>query len=118
MKKLLVLAMVLVLAAPLFAEMSIGGEFDYYLVNGFKSQDAGDRAQFEDNWDKGEIDFKATVGDYSQVRIELEEDGTWNGKKRLADDDTNAKIVRTDGEGNPSFNYFRVITDRRIFPSL
>ena len=111
MKKLLVLAMVLVLAAPMFAEMSIGGEFDYYLVNGFKSQDAGDRDQFVDNWDKGEIDFKATVGDYSQVRIELEEDGTWNGKDRLKDKDTDAGIYRADNEGNPSFNYFRVITD-------
>jgi len=105
--------MVLVLAAPMFAEMSIGGEFDYYLVNGFKSQDAGDRDQFEDLWDKGEVDFKATVGDYSQVRIEIEEDGTWNGKKRLAADDgaDGAQVYRTDGEGNPSFNYFRVITD-------
>ena len=105
--------MVLVLAAPMFAEMSIGGEFDYYLVNGFKSVGAGDADQFKDNWDKGEIDFKASVGDYSQVRIELEEDGTWNGKKRLAADDgaDGAQVYRTDGEGNPSFNYFRVITD-------
>ena len=108
--------MVLVLAAPMFAEMSIGGEFDYYLVNGFKSMDLGDPAQFVDNWDKGEIDFKASVGDYSQVRIELEEDGTWNGSKRMKayDKDTDAElgyVKRTDGEGNPSFNYFRVITD-------
>jgi len=111
MKKLLVLAMVLVLAAPMFAEMSIGGEFDYYLVNGFKSMDAGDPAQFVDNWDKGEVDFKASVGDYSQVRIEIEEDGTWNGRDRLADKVNGDGVGRTDGEGNPSFNYFRVITD-------
>ena len=102
MKKLLVLAMVLVLAAPMFAEMSIGGEFDYYLVNGFEKVGAGDANHFEDNWDKGEIDFKASVGDYSQVRIELEEDGAWN--RGIA-------VGRDDNEGNPSFNYFRVITD-------
>ena len=111
MKKLLVLAMVLVLAAPMFAEMSIGGEFDYYMVNGFKSMEAGDAAQFVDNWDKGEVDFKASVGDYSQVRIEIEEDGTWNGRNRLAVRNTGDGVGRTDGEGNPSFNYFRVITD-------
>lgn len=96
MKKLLVLAMVLVLAAPLFAEMTIGGEFDYYMVNGFDNDEA---ASFADKWDKGEVDFKATVGDYSQVRIELEEDGSWN------------KHEGTNPEGTPSFNYFRVITD-------
>ena len=111
MKKLLVLAMVLVLAAPMFAEMSIGGEFDYYMVNGFKSVDRneGDAEQFVRNWDKGEIDFKASVGDYSQVRIELEEDGAWNredmaGANRMY-------TVRDAHEGSPSFNYFRVITD-------
>ena len=99
MKKLLVLAMVLVLAAPMFAEMSIGGEFDYYMVNGFE-KDGGDNGNsFVDKWDKGEVDFKATVGDYSQVRIELEEDGEWNKSKG------------TFPEGTPSFNYFRVITD-------
>ena len=99
MKKLLVLAMVLVLAAPMFAEMSIGGEFDYYMVNGFE-KDGGDNGNsFVDKWDKGEVDFKATVGDYSQVRIELEEDGSWNRGRGTAP------------EGTPSFNYFRVITD-------
>jgi len=105
MKKLLVLAMVLVLAAPMFAEMSIGGEFDYYMVNGFKSFDPADpedSPSFEDLWDKGEVDFKATVGDYSEVRIELEEDGSW---------DRGIVAGRDDNEGNPSFNYFRVITD-------
>lgn len=99
MKKLLVLAMILVLAAPLFAEMTIGGEFDYYMVNGFKEVGAGDEDSFVDLWDKGEVDFKATVGDYSQVRIELEEDGTWNNRGYDY------------AEGTPSFNYFRVITD-------
>ena len=99
MKKLLVLAMVLVLAAPLFAETTIGGEFDYYFVNGF-DKDGGDNGNsFVDKWDKGEVDFKATVGDYSQVRIELEEDGSWNRGNGTAP------------EGTPSFNYFRVITD-------
>lgn len=100
MKKLLVLAMVLVFAAmPMFAEVSIGGEFDYYMVNGFKAQD-GAEDHFADNWDKGEVDFKATVGDYSKVLIELEEDGSWNkrGEGKYA-------------EGTPSFNYFRVQTD-------
>ena len=96
MKKLLVLAMVLVLAAPMFADVSIGGEFDYYMVNGFDNDNA---ASFADNWDKGEVDFKAGVGDYSQVRIELEEDGSWN------------RHQGTNPEGTPSFNYFRVITD-------
>ncbi len=96
MKKLLVLAMVLVLAAPMFADVSIGGEFDYYMVNGFDNDNG---ASFADNWDKGEVDFKAGVGDYSQVRIELEEDGDWDAKAGTAP------------EGTPSFNYFRVITD-------
>lgn len=109
MKKLLVLAMVLVLAAPMFAEMSIGGEFDYYLVNGFEKEGAGDAAHFERNWDKGEIDFKASVGDYSQVRIELEEDGAWNRQDRTGGN--RMYTVRTAEEGSPSFNYFRVITD-------
>ncbi|MBR0319408.1 MAG: hypothetical protein IJQ86_09060 [Spirochaetia bacterium] len=99
MKKLLVLAMILVLAAPLFAEMTIGGEFDYYMVNGFDSDGGDNGNSFVDNWDKGEVDFKGTIGDYSQIRIELEEDGTWNGS------------AGTRGEGTPSFNYFRVITD-------
>ena len=99
MKKLLVLAMVLVLAAPLFAETTIGGEFDYYMVNGFESDGGDNGNSFVDNWDKGEVDFKSTVGDYSQVRIELEEDGEWNGG------------TGTYPEGTPSFNYFRVITD-------
>ena len=99
MKKLLVLAMVLVLAAPLFAETTIGGEFDYYMVNGFE-KDGGDNGRsFVDNWDKGEVDFKAGVGDYSKVLIELEEDGDWNQK------------AGTYPEGTPSFNYFRVQTD-------
>lgn len=96
MKKLLVLAMVLVLAAPLFADVSIFGELDYYMVNGFDSDNG---ASFADKWDKGEVDFKIGVGDYSQVRIELEEDGEWNGGTGTAP------------EGTPSFNYFRVITD-------
>ena len=96
MKKLLVLAMVLVLAAPMFADVSIGGEFDYYMVNGFDNDNA---ASFEDQWDKGEVDFKIGVGDYSQMRIELEEDGDWNNGRGTAP------------EGTPSFNYFRVITD-------
>lgn len=109
MKKLLVLAMVLVLAAPMFAEMSIGGEFDYYLVNGFESVGAGDDDSFARNWDKGEIDFKASVGDYSQVRIELEEDGAWN-RRDLANGNR-MYTVRDANEGSPSFNYFRVITD-------
>jgi len=96
MKKLLVLAMVLVLAAPLFADVSIFGELDYYMVNGFDSDNA---ASFADKWDKGEVDFKIGVGDYSQVRIELEEDGEWG------------EHTGTSPEGTPSFNYFRVITD-------
>ena len=95
MKKLLVLAMVLVLAAPMFADVSIGGEFDYYMVNGFDNDNA---ASFEDQWDKGEVDFKIGVGDYSQMRIELEDDGNW-------------PAGATGPEGTPSFNYFRVITD-------
>ena len=103
MKKLLVLAMVLVLAAPMFAEMSIGGEFDYYFVNGFESDGGDNGNSFVDLWDKGEVDFKATVGDYTQVRIELEEDGSWNRPSN--------GTVRDGAEGTPSFNYFRVITD-------
>ena len=99
MKKLLVLAMVLVLAAPMFAEMTIGGEFDYYMVNGFESDGGDNGNSFVDKWDKGELDFKATVGDYSKVLVELEEDGSWNDRPG------------TRGEGVPSFNYWRVQTD-------
>ena len=109
MKKLLVLAMVLVLAAPMFAEMSIGGEFDYYMVNGFESDGGDNGNSFVDNWDKGEVDFKAGVGDYSQVRIEIEEDGAWNAGDMK--DGARMYTVRTAAEGSPSFNYFRVITD-------
>jgi hypothetical protein len=99
MKKLLVLAMVLVLAAPMFAEMSIGGEFDYYMVNGF-DKDGGDNGRsFVDKWDKGEVDFNGTIGDYSGIKIEIEEDGEWNARQG------------TYPEGTPSFNYFRVVTD-------
>ena len=99
MKKLLVLAMVLVLAAPLFAEVTIFGEFDYYMVNGFESDGGDNGNSFVDNWDKGEVDFKGGIGDNSQIRIELEEDGDWN------------REAGTYPEGTPSFNYFRVITD-------
>lgn len=99
MKKLLVLAMILVLAMPMFAEVTIFGEFDYYMVNGFE-KDGGDNGNsFVDKWDKGEVDFKGGIGDYSQIRIELEEDGSWNRGRGTAP------------EGTPSFNYFRVITD-------
>ena len=102
--------MVLVLAAPMFAEMSIGGEFDYYMVNGFESDGGDNGNSFVDNWDKGEVDFKATVGDYSQVRIELEEDGAWNRGDRTGAGDR-MYTIRDAAEGSPSFNYFRVITD-------
>ena len=99
MKKLLVLAMILVLAMPMFAEVTIFGEFDYYMVNGFE-KDGGDNGNsFVDKWDKGEVDFKGGIGDFSQIRIELEEDGSWNRGRGTAP------------EGTPSFNYFRVITD-------
>lgn len=91
--------MILVLAMPMFAEVTIFGEFDYYMVNGFE-KDGGDNGNsFVDKWDKGEVDFKGGIGDYSQIRIELEEDGSWNRGRGTAP------------EGTPSFNYFRVITD-------
>lgn len=97
MKKLLVLAMVLVFAAmPVFSELTISGEFDYYMVNGF---DDSDSAEFADKWDKGEVDIKGAIGDYTKMAIEIEEDGSWN------------KSEGTKGEGTPSFNYFRVISD-------
>ncbi len=97
MKKLLVLAMVLIFAAfPAFAEMKISGEFDYYMVNGFDKDNA---ASFEDNLNKLELDFSASVGDYSKMNIELEEDGSWSKGKG------------TYPEGTPSFNYAKIITD-------
>ena len=99
MKKLLVLAMILVLAMPMFAEVTIFGEFDYYMVNGFESDGGDNGNSFVDKWDKGEVDFKGGIGDYSQIRIELEEDNSWNRGRGTAP------------EGTPSFNYFRVITD-------
>ncbi|MCQ2604594.1 MAG: hypothetical protein MJ215_06110 [Spirochaetia bacterium] len=102
MKKLLVLAMVLVFAAmPAFAEMNISGEFDYYMINGF---DKDNGASFADKLDKLELDFAASVGDYSTMKIELEEDGSWNSKA----DNTWAKSPE---EGAPSFNYAKIITD-------
>lgn len=97
MKKLLVLAMVLVFAAmPVFSELTISGEFDYYMVNGF---DESDSAEFKDKWDKGEVDIKGAIGDYTKMAIEIEEDGSWGNSEG------------TKGEGKPSFNYFRVISD-------
>lgn len=93
-----------------FPEFSIGGEFDYYMVNGFKSVGPGDQDQFVDDWYKGEVDFKASAGDYSQVRIEIEEDGSWNlgdktgGGRRMY-------TIRDAAEGTPAINYFRVLTD-------
>lgn len=97
MKKLLVLAMVLVFAAmPVFSELTISGEFDYYMVNGF---DDSDSAEYADKWDKGEVDIKGAIGDYTKMAIEIEEDGSWNKGKG------------TSPEGTPSFNYFRVISD-------
>ena len=97
MKNLSLLVFVaLLIATPVFSEVRIGGEFDYYMVNGFDSDNA---ASFEDKWDKGEMDFQATVGDYSRVLIELEEDGSWDDGLGRAP------------EGTPSLNYFRVQTD-------
>ena len=97
MKKLLVLAMVLVFAAmPVFSELTISGEFDYYMINGF---DNDDQARFADKWDKGEVDIKGSIGDYTKMAIELEEDGSWS------------KFKGTYPEGTPSFNYFRVQSD-------
>ena len=108
MKKLSLLALALLFSAmPSFSSVIFGGEFDYYMVNGF---DSDDPASFKDDWYKGELDFKASVGDYSQVRIEVEEDGSWNGSPKLRTENRK-KVVRTDNEGNPSINYFRVITD-------
>ena len=97
MKNLFILTLVLLFAAmPMLAEVRIGGEFDYYMVNGF---DSDNTASFEDKWDKGELDFRASVGDYSRVLIEIEEDGSWNNGRG------------TYPEGTPSINYFRVQTD-------
>ena len=42
--------MVLFLTVPVFSEVDIGGEFDYYMVNGFKSVGPGDSDQFVDDW--------------------------------------------------------------------
>ena len=97
MKNLFILALILLCAVmPVFAEVRIGGEFDYYMVNGFDSDNA---ASFADKWDKGELDFRASAGDCSRVLIEIEEDGSWDEGKG------------TSPEGTPSINYFRVQTD-------
>ena len=97
MKKLCLVALLVMFAtSPAFSEMRFGGEFDYYMVNGY---DGGNAASFEDKWDKGELDFRASVGDYSRVLIEIEEDGSWNNGRGTAP------------EGTPSINYFRVQTD-------
>ncbi len=98
MKKLylFVFGILLSAAMPVFSSVSIGGEFDYYMVNGFDSDNA---ASFEDDWDKGEMDFRIGVGDYSRILIELEEDDSWNSGRG------------TSPEGTPSLNYFRVQTD-------
>ena len=97
MKNLFILALVMLCAVmPAFAEVRIGGEFDYYMVNGF---DLDNAASFADKWDKGELDFRASAGDCSRVLIEIEEDGSWDDGKG------------TSPEGTPSINYFRVQTD-------
>ncbi|MBR0317849.1 MAG: hypothetical protein IJQ86_01015 [Spirochaetia bacterium] len=103
MKKLLLLAFGVLFALPAFSAMSIGGEFDYYMVNGF---DSDNPVSFQDNWYKGEVDFRTSVGDFSQVRIEVEEDQSWNRGRG------------TFPEGTPSINYFRVITDWGKFFAL
>lgn len=81
---------------PALSQSSVGGEFDYYMVNGF---DSDNPVSFQDDWYKGEVDFKVSAGDFSQVRIEVEEDGSWNDRGHSY------------AEGTPSINYFRVITD-------
>lgn len=97
MKKLFLSSLfVLLVTSSAFSSVSVGGEFDYYMVNGF---DSDNPVSFRDDWYKGEVDFKASAGDYSQVRIEVEEDGSWNSGNG------------TSPEGTPSINYFRVITD-------
>ncbi len=97
MKKLSLLAFMLLLAVlPAISETTISGEFDYYMVNGF---DSDNPVSFQDNWYKGEVDFRASAGDYSRVLIEVEEDQSWNRGRG------------TYPEGTPSINYFRVQTD-------
>ena len=86
----------LLVAMPAFSQSSVNGEFDYYMVNGF---DSDNPVSFQDDWYKGEVDFKVSAGNYSQVRIEVEEDGSWNDRGHSY------------AEGTPSINYFRVITD-------
>ncbi len=98
MRRLCLSLAMLFAALPIFPTVSIGGEFDYYMVN--------DTSSFVDDWYKGEVDFRASAGDFSQVRIELEEDGSWNDGEGAYP------------EGNPSFNYFRVITDWGKFLGL
>ena len=89
MKKLLLLAFGVLFALPAFSAMSIGGEFDYYMVNGF---DSDNPVSFQDNWYKGEVDFRTSVGDFSQVRIEVEEDQSWNRGRGTFPEGTYAKI--------------------------
>ncbi|MBR4683831.1 MAG: hypothetical protein IKO95_03325 [Spirochaetia bacterium] len=97
MKNLSILAYcALFVAMPALSQSSVGGEFDYYMVNGF---DSDNPVSFQDDWYKGEVDFKVSAGDFSQVRIEVEEDGSWNDRGHSY------------AEGTPSINYFRVITD-------
>lgn len=98
--------LLLLLSVPLFAEIRIGGEFDYYMVNDFKKASAGDKNHFVDTWYKGEVDFRTSVGDCTQVRVEVEEDGSWDRGRG------------TYPEGSPSINYFRVITDWGKFYGL
>ena len=104
MKRLSLLALALLFSAvPSFSSVNIGGEFDYYMVNGF---DSDNPASFVDDWYKGEVDFRASAGDYSRVLIEVEEDGSWDDREG------------TYPEGTPSINYFRVQTDWGKFFNL
>lgn len=85
MKKIIGFVFVLVFVTlPVFADVSVSGELEYYMVS---NADPSDRHSFADNVDKAEIKFNVDVGDYNFVSTEIELHGDVN------DNDRNIRLV-------------------------
>lgn len=93
MKRILIFALLLVFAAfPVFAQVTVGGELDYYMSNGFDDND------FMGDLDKAEVNFNVAIGDYNSVSAEIEATGgsaSINGVNK-PDVHMNYLVVETD----------------------